>query len=372
VSKKQSSPQKNSAAKRKPTIGQLRSSIQRIDRQLVRQCHDRARLVQQLKQLSTADALRACETSEVQQKLGPAVARLGPLPDSSIHAILREVTSAARAHVAPLKAAYLGPPYTFTHLAAVEQFGESAELVPVSTISAVFEEVHQHQVQRGVVPLENSTDGRIVDTLEMFAKVPVKICGEVRLKIHHHLLGKCPRADVTEVYSKPQAISQCRNWLARHLPQARVHEITSTAAAAELASTRSGVAAIASRQAGEHHGLQLIAAAIEDNQNNITRFAIIGDEPAPRSGNDKTALMFEVAHAPGALADVMVIFKRSRLNLTWIESFPLPGGINEYIFFVEFEGHPTEARSRRALALVKNKVVRLEILGAYEKKEPVE
>src|SRR5690606_11445466 len=167
-------------------------------------------------------------------------------------------------------------------------------------------------------------DGRIVDTLSMFARQPQPITGEVQLRIHHNLLGKGARSDIKEVYSKPQALSQCREWLAKHLPEARLVEMSSTTKPAELAADRPGVAAIASRQAGVAYGLDVIAANIEDNAFNVTRFAVIGGEMPKRTGQDKTTLMFQISHRPGSLADTMAIFKRNKLNLTWIESFPLP------------------------------------------------
>lgn len=370
-STKKSTQKPSTGSPRKPTAGQLRGKLQRLDRTLVELFQERAHLVQQLNETSGVDALQACDASNVQKVLGDALKTNGPLGKTSLQSTFRELFSGTRALVSPVKAAYLGPPYSFSHLAAVQHFGESTELVPVSTIAAVFEEVQGSQVDQGLVPLENSTDGRVVDTLDMFTRVPLKICGQVRLRIHHHLLGKCKRAEIRNVYSKPQAISQCRNWLAKHLPQACIVEIASTTAAAELAASEKGVAAIASHQAGSHYGLEIIASEIEDNQNNITRFAVIGGTLGTRTGDDKTALMFEVSHEPGALADVMTVFKRSKLNLTWIESFPRPGGVNEYIFFVEFEGHPTSVKVRRALGSLENKIVRLEVLGAYQDKEPV-
>jgi chorismate mutase/prephenate dehydratase len=282
------------------------------------------------------------------------------------------VISGSRALVQQLRVAYLGPKYSYSHLAAVHRFGESMDLAPVTTISAVFEEVNRHQANFGIVPIENSTDGRVVDTLDMFARLPVKICGEVKLRIHHYLLGKCTRDQIREVYSKPQAISQCRDWIAKHLPGVRTVEMTSTAAAAQLAVDRQGAAAIASLQAGKNYGLDTIAACIEDNRNNVTRFAVIGELAGERTGHDKTSLMFEIAHQPGALADTMAIFKRNTLNLTWIESFPITGSKSEYLFFVELEGHPKDLKVRRALASLQRKTVRMEVLGAYPKTEVVE
>ena len=205
----------------------------------------------------------------------------------------------------------------------------------------------------------------------MFARLPIRICGEVPHWIHHFLLGRCQRAEITEVHSKPQALSQCRNWLARHLPSARIVEVTSTSAAAEHAYNHPGVAAIAGRQAGIHYGLDVLAENIEDNAANLTRFAVIGESAAARTGNDKTAIMFQVRHEPGALADAMAVFKRNRLNLTWIESFPISEQRGEYLFFVELHGHESELRVRRAVTALEKKTLRLEVLGSFPLASPV-
>ncbi len=199
----------------------------------------------------------------------------------------------------------------------------------------------------------------------MFTRLPVRICAEVELEIHHALLGKCSRGDVREVYSRPQALSQCRNWLARHLPLARTIEVTSTSTAAQLAGEKPGAAAIASIQAGIQYGLNVLAEQIEDDPGNTTRFAVIGDHSPPPSGRDKTAMMFQVEHRPGSLADAVNIFKKNRLNLTWIESFPVPGSKGTYLFFVEMEGHQHEPGIRRAVAALQQHTLRLEILGSF-------
>jgi chorismate mutase/prephenate dehydratase len=257
-------------------------------------------------------------------------------------------------------------------LAATHRFGQSVELVPVASIAAVFEEINRRHADFGLVPVENSTDGRVADTLEMFTRLPARICGEVQLRIHHNLLGKCARGEVEEVYSKPQALSQCRNWLAKHLPAARTIEVTSTTTAAQLAQDKPGAAAIASLQAGVHYGLDVLAADIEDNKGNLTRFAVISDATGPRTGNDKCSLMFEIEHHPGALADAMTVFKRNRLNLTWIESFPIARPEGGYMFFVELEGHEEEPRVRKAIMALQRKAVRLDVLGSYARMAPVE
>lgn len=201
----------------------------------------------------------------------------------------------------------------------------------------------------------------------MFIRKPIRICGEVLLPIHHNLLAKCDRKDIREVYSKPQALSQCRAWLTSHLPDARWVEVASTAVAAKIASNTPNAAAVASREAGMHHGLDIIAESIEDNRDNITRFAIIGDEKVAATGDDKTSIMFQVPHQPGALADVMVMFRDNGLNLTWIESFPVPSKANEYFFFVELEGHESQTSVRSALDSLAKSALRLDFLGSYPK-----
>jgi chorismate mutase/prephenate dehydratase len=357
-SKKSSSSKAKPVAANGPTPSQQLKEIQRIDQQLAELCHQRAGLYRDL-------AGTASEMAETIDASHVTAQTPGPLPESALRAILREVESASKSLVTHHRVAYLGPLFSYSHLAAIERFGQSCELIPMSTIAAVFESVNGRQVDFGIVPIENSTDGRIVDTLEMFVRLPVRICGEVPVRIHHYLLAKCRQSEIEEVHSKPQALSQCRDWLAKHLPGARQVQTASTTAAAEEAVARKGVAAIASQQAGIHYGLNVVASQIEDNKDNATRFAVIGLEPARRTSNDKTSLMFELNHRPGALADAMLIFKRSRLNLTWIESFPKQGSANEYIFFVELEGHQTDVRVRRAIAALEKRTKCIEILGSY-------
>jgi len=367
--KKQAAP----ASSRAPTIDALRGKIDRVDQQLIKLINERAKIVLDIGKLKNNSGLCAYAPAREDEVLGRVLASSkGPLSDRCVRAIFRELISGSRALEKDLRVAYLGPAYSYSHLAAIHRFGQSVELVPVSSIAAVFEEINRRHADFGIVPIENSTDGRVGDTLDMFARLPARICGEVQLRIHHNLLGKCARAEVEEVYSKPQALSQCRNWLARHLPTARTIEVTSTSTAAQLAQDKPGAAAVASLQAGVHYGLDILAADIEDNKGNLTRFAIIGDETGPRTGNDKCALMFEVEHQPGALADAMNAFKRNRLNLTWIESFPIARPEGGYMFFVELEGHESDARVRKAIATLERKAVRLEVLGSYAKLAPVE
>ena len=365
----------------KPRVGGARQSglsghqarLEQIDRQIVKLLNERTELAVKQAKAQQLAGEPAFLLGREEETIAKAVeSSKGPLPSRAVRAVFRELISGSRSLVQELRVAFLGPLYSYSHLAAIHCFGQSVEFLPVGSIAAVFEEVNRSHCDFGIVPIENSTDGRVADTMDMFTRLPVKICGEVELEIHHALLARCSRADVKEVYSRPQALSQCRNWLARHLPQARPIEVTSTSTAAQLASEKPGAAAIASLQAGIHYGLNVLAEQIEDNPSNTTRFAVIGDWKHPRTGRDKTAMMFQVAHRPGGLADALNIFKRNRLNLTWIESFPLPGEKGAYLFFVEMEGHETDIRVRRALAALKNKTLRLDVLGSFPAAEIID
>ncbi|HZL87020.1 MAG TPA: prephenate dehydratase [Pirellulaceae bacterium] len=355
------------------SVNSVRRELERLDRDLVRILSDRARATQKLGRLQQSNGQPLVDLLAEQETLERVSdANKGPLSPEALATIFRDILGIARALVKPLRIGYLGPKYSYSHIAAIQKFGDTPDLTPLSTIKAVFESLHFGQIDYGIVPLENSTDGRVVDTLDMFARLPTPVTGEVQVRIHHNLLGKCARSEVTEVYSKPQALSQCRDWLAKNLPGAKTIEMTSTAIAAQIAADKPGAAAVASIEAGMHYGLNVIDANIEDNKNNVTRFAVIGGTPTKRSGRDKTALMFEIPHKPGALADSMLVFKRGRLNLTWIESFPMPGSRNEYLFFVEFEGHRDDGRAKRALQALSRKTARLEVLGSYARSAPLE
>jgi chorismate mutase / prephenate dehydratase len=356
------------SARKTASPAQLQRQLDKVDRELLKLLGTRARLYQQLEKTSPdAPPSKWDPNQELTTLESRAQEGAPPLSTRAVAAVFREIQSGCRSLVVPLRVAYLGPEYSYSHGAARQRFGSSVSFAPVATIAAVFEEVQRHQADFGLVPLENSTDGRIADTLEMFARIPVRICGEVPLRIHHHLLARCAREQITEVYSKPQALSQCRGWLAKHMATARTVEMTSTARAAQIAAEKEGAAAIASLEAGQHYHLNVVAGNIEDNRNNLTRFVVIGDAPSRRTGSDKTSLLFQVPHRPGALADAMAIFKRNQLNLTWIESFPLAGSPNEYLFFVELEGHENDARVKRAVAALGRKSLRLTVLGSYAK-----
>jgi chorismate mutase/prephenate dehydratase len=353
-------------------VAGLRRELDAVDRDILAAINRRAELADEIGKAKLFEQKCVYDPQREVEVLQRAVdGNPGPLKNDSVRAVFRELISATRAIQTRTRVAYLGPEFTFSHLAAIERFGQSTELVPVGTIAAVFDEVERGHAEFGVVPMENSTDGRVSDTLDCFSRSRTRICGELPLRIHHCLLGVGTRDQVQTVYSKPQPLSQCRNWLAKHLPRAALHEMASTADAAKLAHGDPRTAAVASAQAGVNYDLPVLAENIEDQPDNVTRFAVIGQETGPRTGNDKTALMIEIAHKPGALADAMTIFKRNRLNMTWIESFPIPGHRGRYLFFIEFVGHQSELRARRAVASLGKKALRLEILGSYAQTEPV-
>ena len=272
---------------------------------------------------------------------------------------------------APTQVAYLGPIYSYSYLASLEHFGHTAEFVPVNTIAAVFDAIQSGLANYGVVPLENSTDGRIVDTLNILARADIKISAEINYAIHHNLIANCEMSEIREVYSKPQALSQCRNWIDQNLPGVSVYGAASSAEAAEMISQAdsvgdgSGAAAIASTAAAEHFGVTIIAASIQDKANNLTRFAVLGSDRRSATGDDKTLLLLELDHCPGALADVMIVFKNEDINLTWIESFPRPNAANEYVFFIEFVGHQLDEAVQRAIVGLQRYSRAVRVLGTY-------
>ncbi len=372
VQRKQTPAAAPKAVTRKKPSASPADRIKSVDRQLVQLLKDRIRLtIAVLQETSDRRDIWFDPKTEMDLWEELEVTNQGELPKEVIRGVFREVLCAARTKVKSVRVAYLGPPFSFTHIAALEKFGKTADLVPVNSIASVFEEVNKGHAEFGIVPIENSTDGRIVDTLDMFTRLPLRICGEVQISVHHNLLSRSPRSEITEIYSKPQALSQCREWLARNMPQAKIYDVTSTSTAAALAQTKPGAAAIASREAAVQYSLDIVAETIEDNAHNVTRFAIIGDHDTNHTGSDRTALLLQIPHTPGSLNDALTAFKNNKINLTWIESFPLRGPESGYLFFLDFEGHIKEPRIKKALQLLEKKAVRMEVLGSYPRSEAV-
>jgi chorismate mutase / prephenate dehydratase len=346
----------------------LRSSIDKLDLQILKLINERAGLAAEIGRVKNdhgAEVFSPAREEEVLQNV--LEANKGPLDEATVRAVYREIMSGSRALQKVLKVAYLGPEYSFSHLAALERFGQAVEFMRVGSIAAVFEEVNRGHADFGVVPLENSTDGRVADTLDMFLRLPqIKITAEVRLRIHHHLMANCEQQEIRRVYSKQQAMSQCRNWLSKNVPHASLHEVASTAVAAELAQREPGAAAVASRQAAVRYGLRILFENIEDSPHNETRFAVIGHQEGGRTGHDKTAVMFRIPHQPGSLVSALDVFRQNKLNLTWIESFPASrGGKPEYVFFVDFEGHAEDPKVKKALSALQEHCDQIFVLGSF-------
>ena len=365
-------------SKKSPSLASLRAEIDRIDKDLVDLLNRRAEVAVEVGRIKRGQGLDVWSSAREDEVVSCALAQSrGPLPPETLRLIFRELMSGSRSLQSMLRVACLGPKYSYSHLASVAKFGEGVEHVPVGSIAAVFEEVNRRHVHFGIVPLENSTDGRIADTLDMFIKTPgLKIRAEVRLRVRHCLLGKCEQGQVRRVYSKAQALSQCRYWLGKNLPQASLIEVVSTAAAAEFAQREPLAAAIASHPAGEAYGLDVLAANIEDQSHNVTRFAVIAERAEQRTGNDKTTLIIRLSNEAGSLAKAIAPFEKNDVNMTWIESFPtaeVPVDRNPtYLFFVDLEGHIDDENVKRAIDQVKKRCDRLEILGSYPRGESVE
>lgn len=297
----------------------------------------------------------------------------GPFPNDALKIIFREIISASLSLEEPIKVAYLGPEGTFTNLAALRHFGSSAMYVPVDSIKAVFDAVESVRVNYGVVPVENSNEGVVSYTLDMFMDCDLKISAEIMLEVSHNLLSKSgDKTKIKKIYSHPQATAQCRGWLESIMPNVPILESTSTARAAEIASQDEEAAAIASELAARVYDLQFVERHIEDNKNNYTRFLVIAKDYPSKSGKDKTSILFSVKDRPGALYDVLLPFRKSKINLTKIESRPSKRRAWEYIFFVDMEGHVEDKKVKKAIDDIKDICLYLKHLGSYPIDERIE
>lgn len=300
---------------------------------------------------------------EVLQKL--KMTKRSLLPDSALEAIYREVMSSALALEKPLRIAYLGPEATFTHLAALKRFGEQLDYVPCGSISDVFKEVERGNANYGVVPIENSIEGAVTHTMDMLIDSDLKICAQIVMNVSHNLLSKYPKERIARIYSNPQVFAQCRMWLQQNFPKAELIDAASTTRAAQIAQKEKNSACIASILAAEVYKLKVIARNIEDSPNNITRFLVIGTSGASPTGNDKTSLVFSIKDSVGALHDMLVPFKKYRINLTKIESRPSKKKAWDYYFFLDLEGHIRDKKVSLALKELEHNAKYLKIVGSY-------
>jgi len=348
----------------------LRQRIDALDNDILRLISERAACAQEVAAIKTEhESGGVFYRPEREAQVLRRVMELnhGPLDSEEMARLFREIMSACLALEQPVKVAYLGPEGTFTQQASLKHFGESAISLPMAAIDEVFREVEAGAVNYGVVPVENSTEGVINHTLDSFMDSSLRICGEVVLRIHHHLLvGETTRRDkVSRIYSHPQSFAQCRKWLDAHFPHAERVPVSSNAEAARLVKTEWHSAAIAGDMAAKLYDLSKLAEKIEDRPDNSTRFLIIGNQDVPISGEDKTSLVVAMRNQPGALHDLLEPFHRHHIDMTRLETRPSRSGVWNYVFFIDFKGHREEPQVAAMLEEVKLRAAEVKVLGSY-------
>ena len=344
----------------------LRKAIDELDEKLVSILNKRTELAIKIGKIK--DRLKKSVYSpEREQEIYNKLKKInnGPLDDKTLTAIYREIMSGTIMLQKPLKVAYLGPEATFTHLASQKKFGAQVEYIGMQTITDVFTEVERGSCDFGVVPVENSIEGAISHTLDMFVDSDLKICAEISLEVIHNLLANCKMGDIKKVYGKSQVFGQCRLWLESNLPGRHLMETSSTTKAAEIAAKEKYSAAIASSLAAQIYKVKIKAKSIEDSPHNVTRFLVIGDKEAGYTGRDKTSVLFSIKDRVGALHDMLLAFKKAKINLTKIESRPSKKRAWDYYFFVDMQGHIKEQRLKKALNNLERKCHFLKIVGSY-------
>lgn len=346
-------------------IGRLRDRIDEIDAKVLELVSERARCAHRIGELKGGAAVyRPEREAQVLRRLRELNA--GPLPGESVEHLFKEVISACRALERTMRVAYLGPRGTYSEEAVRKQFGSHADGEPCASIVEVFQRVESEGAGYGVVPIENSTEGGVGLTLDRLVSSGLRICGEVLLPIHHCLLSKASAiADVSRVYAHAQSLAQCNGWLARHLPSADRIPCSSNAEAARRASQEDGAAAIASRAAAELYEMTVLAANIEDQANNTTRFVVIGDQDVAPSGRDRTSVAMAAPNRPGALHELLGPLAEHNVSMSRFESRPSGTGLWEYVFFFDVEGHQQDTAVAAALAEVRARAAFVKILGSY-------
>lgn len=354
-------------------LEELRSHIDRIDGELLRLLNERATHVHAIGQLKREQGLEIYAPEREEKVLAALTARnaqlQGLIDDTAVRAVYREIMSASLALEKELTIAYLGPEATYTHQAARNKFGSSVRYAPQFSIGDVFEAISRGRADYGVVPIENSTEGAVNHTLDVFIESDLRICAQLSLKIENNLLARIPREKIRRLFSHPQVFGQCRQWLRVNFPKAELVEVSSTSKAGELAAEATDAGALAGKMVAELHGLSVLEGSIQDRVNNATRFLVIGPRDCPATGHDKTSLMFAVADSSGSLFNALEPFRTHGLNLTKIESRPSKRKQWEYVFFVDIEAHHTEERMQKALREVGERSTLVKILGSYPRGE---
>ncbi len=354
-------------------LGRIRKQIDRIDGDILKLISERARCAQSVAKIKQSaaqqtDALFYRPEREAQVLREVMQRNTGPLDDSTVAVLFREIMSACLALEQALQVAYLGPEGTFTQSAVLKHFGHAAKMMPLGAIDEIFRAVETDSARFGVVPVENSTEGVINHTLDMFMRSPLQICGEVVIRIHHNLVGSIDDVSaVKKVLSHQQSLAQCRYWLDVNLPNAEREAVSSNAEAARLVVGSDSMVAIAPAAAAEIYQLNTLAAQIEDEPDNTTRFLIVGRQDVPPSGNDKTSLLVSGRNKPGALFHLLQPLSDNGIDMTRIESRPSKGGLWEYVFFIDIEGHKDSDDVAPALAQLADEAALFRVLGAYPK-----
>ena len=356
-------------AEAKPDLAQVRAQIDGIDQQIQALIAERANWAHQVgkakgKLAAAVDYYRPEREAQVLRRVVDR--NDGPLPDAQLVRLFREIMSACLAQQEPLKIGYLGPEGTFSQQAVNKHFGHSALGLPLASIEEVFEDVAAGDADFGVVPVENSGQGTIQVTLDLFLTSPLRICGEVELRVHQHLLSRSGRIDdVERVFGHPQALAQCSGWLRKNLPGIEKIPVSSNAEGARRARSADDAAAIAGETAALVYGLKKIAGPIEDRSDNTTRFLVIGRQAFPPSGNDRTSLLVVIRDRPGALYGVLEPLARRGISMNRIESRPEHGHKWQYAFFIDVTGHCEESPLKDALDEIGAQGDEVRVLGSY-------
>lgn len=353
----------------KPGLDALRERIDGIDRQIQALIAERAQWARHVGRAKgrLAAAVDYYRPEREAQVLRKVVDRNdGPLSDEVLVRLFREIMSACLAQQEPLKVGYLGPEGTFSQQAVHKHFGHSAKGLPLASIEEVFDEVAAGNADFGVVPVENSGQGTIQSTLDMFLTSPLKICGEVELRVHQYLMSRTGRIeDIERVYGHGMSLAQCKNWLRQNLPGVRKEAVSSNAEGVRRARLADDAAAIAGENAAHVYGMRIVAGPIEDRSDNTTRFLVIGRGLFPPSGHDRTSLMVFIRDQPGALYRILEPLARRRISMNRIESRPAHGKLWQYAFFIDVEGHVDESPLKDALAEIDDFAGEVRVLGSY-------
>jgi chorismate mutase/prephenate dehydratase len=349
-------------------ITEHRKAIDALDAQIVRLLNDRTAHVLEIGSLKHKDGEEIYAPHRELAVLN-RVCKLnhGPIPNDSIRAIYREIMSSALSVEKSMTIAYFGPEATFTHQAAIKKFGSSLRCTSQRTIADVFAEVARGRAEYGVVPVENSTEGVVTHTLDMFVDSELKIVAQIVLPIQQCLLSRVPREEIRRLYVHPQSLAQCRIWISTHFPHAEILETSSNARSAQKAVKDKRAGAIGGLLAGQKYGLTVLEKDIQDNAANATRFLVLGRKCPPATGNDRTSLMFSLTDAVGALHRALAPLRRYRINMTKIESRPSKRKAWEYFFFVDCDGHQTDARVAKAIEQLTQHCTYVKVLGSYPK-----